>query len=529
MMKLLTRTPHVFLLITAFIGMTFFSGCGSDDSGGSGIIEEIIDDLDPTNDVIGYALFIEGPILVNVGDSKTYSAVLINTLGVESSPQVEWSFQNILGSGTIATVSNSGTLTTSNEGVGVLVAKYTIEGETIESVLPIDIFTPGHFVITPGAIIGSVGDDPLPLEATYLGINNGTAPNVTYQTDNSSVVTVTDSKLNFVGAGHAVITATATNIEGNPIQLVPVVVTGGINVPLPVTKVELSPKSATLFPKETLQFEAKAYNSEGAEVTDKEVTWELISLEEDLDGNPLEVGTITSGGLFTAVDYGQAQITAEVEGVRSAAGIIYVIPEFIINIDPFTSSLSPGASKQFNASVYAVDKETKLINDTPLENPPTISWELLDFGLDIFNIGTTDQTGKVTIKEDALEGFSSFLIAYATEESEKYYPGVSLISVGVAQECECGAKLENATQLIVEQDAFDISLISFDPDPQIIANVQDDEGVDIVDAQMSYCSGNELVVTVDSDGKLSAFGEGSAIVTVCHGELTAEITVNVTF
>ena len=498
------------IIISLGIGLT---GCGSDNSD---------DPLDPA--LTGYALFVDGALALEIGSTTSYQALFISVLGEETNPSVEWTVENLLGTEQIATISNTGILSADQTGAVLVTATYDFEGVTYQASLPIDIYSPSAFVVSPGAIIGSIGEK-IDLTAIYLNTLSETF-NVSYSSNNSGVASVSNSgEVSLVSHGNAVITVSAS-IAGNPVQEVPVLVVGEVDIPLEVAKVEISPKSANFFPGESLQFSATVYDSEGNEVEGKEISWKVEGLEKDDNGNLISVGAMGTDGTFSAEVFGPGQVTATVEGISSVASV-YVVPEFVVVIDPFSVSIAPGSSKSFTASVHEMDKETLLLNETPIANPPSISWELLDFGIDIFNIGTVSQDGEVTIKEDALPGLFSLLMAYPTQNLSNYAPGFSLVDVAIASECECGEKNADAVSISVNLEDLNLSLFGTST-AEIHAEVLDQEGTAIDGAITSFCSNNEQVVTVDDTGFVIATGlTGEAVITVCHGDLSKEIPVTV--
>ena len=150
---------------------------------------------------------------------------------------------------------------------------------------------------------------------------------------------------------------------------------------------------------------------------------------------------------------------------------------------------------------------------------------MIDFGFSQFNIGTVSNTGLVSIKQDAVPGMIGMLVAGV--EDERYYPGFSSISVAVGDNCNCGTTLSGATNIILNTNAVNLSLLGSISvsRPASVVNAQ---GTVLTGATVTYCSDNLQAATVDSHGSITAVGPGTATITVCHGTLKKTITVNVT-
>lgn len=119
------------------------------------------------------------------------------------------------------------------------------------------------------------------------------------------------------------------------------------------------------------------------------------------------------------------------------------------------------------------------------------------------------------------------LMAYV--DDNKYAPGFSILSVAIASDCDCGAAVEGAADIDVNTDAITFSLIDGNTSASRPAVIVDSEGLEIAGATAQYCSDNEQVVNVDSDGNINAAQPGTAHITVCHGDISKEITVTVDF
>ncbi|MEQ9405276.1 MAG: Ig-like domain-containing protein [Cyclobacteriaceae bacterium] len=503
--------------ITLSISLLLLSGCGSDKNGS--------DTPEPDD---GFALFIDGPIALQPGNTASYTAVLMSVLNGEVDANVEWSESTLAGDGPVVSINSNGNLEALRFGVAKITA--TVEagdGLTYTASLPVSVTLPGTFVVTPAAIIASVNESPIQLETVYMGPSVKDL-NITYESGDAQVATVSNTGLvSFVGAGEAVITVQAGGIEGSPLQEVPILVIQEVDVPLPVARVDIQPGNTTLFPGETQLFEASVFNGEGNRVTDKSVSWKLV-FETDEDGLEIEAGSISTSGLFEAMSYGKVQVVATVEGVSDIASV-FVIPENVIISDPLSTGIPAGSTKQFSAVVYPMNRETLSVSPDPLEEQPKIEWVMLDFGIPQFSIGTVDEQGLVTINEDVLPGALGFLMASSKDDQINAYPGFSTINVGIASDCDCGVTDPAAVAVSVEPVEVNISLSSGILNQQLTARVVDAGNLTVGGASISYCSDNETVAAVDETGEIIGLAVGTATITVCHGTLEEQVTVNVSF
>jgi len=196
---------------------------------------------------------------------------------------------------------------------------------------------------------------------------------------------------------------------------VPVMVIGVPTVPLPVTRIELSSYSADLFKTETLQLTATAYNPDGP-VNNATIEW--------FSENP-SIATVSANGLVTPVQTGETFIVAKANGIFAKCELL-VNPDTVVIVTPFWADLNPGETQQFNAVAYQNTRQ-----GLGTQYPVNFSWELPDYGpgFEMFNIGTVNTTGLVSIKQDAIAGMASIVVAYET--GKPHIAGAALITISV--------------------------------------------------------------------------------------------------
>lgn len=391
---------QTYLIALLLVGAMFvFNSCKDEDP-----------DDDNTNDDVSYALIIEnGAQTINPDEQITYSAVLVDVNGnVSNATNVSWS----VSSESVATISQAGVLTPAGTGDATVTASVTVDGETLTASVPVGVYLPGLFVVAPAAILFEAGHD-IPLEVVYF--TDGQQPTYSYSSSNNSVATVSNTGVvSLISEGSCTITVTASTMQNSPVT-VPVMVIGPPEVQLPVTRVELNHYSADLFKNETLQLTPTAYNPDGI-VNDVSFSW--VSANTD-------IATVDQNGLVSPVRTGETQITVTANGVFAKCDLI-VNPDTIVIVNPFYKEMSQGESYQFTATAYQ-----NLRTGFGQQYNIDFAWMIPNFGpgFEMFNIGTVDNNGNVTISNDAMPGMMSLLMAY--DPNNEYVGGGAAIMISV--------------------------------------------------------------------------------------------------
>lgn len=379
----------------------------------------------PVDQTKKYALVIDnGAQSIEVGKSVNLSAHLVNSTGaVVNVSGVSWS-SNIGGiSGT--------TFSLNNDTTGIISASIQYEGVTYSASVPISIQpvkSTQLFAVVPSAIIWSTGSGNIQLETIYIG---GTAT-YTFISQNPSIASVSSSgSVSFNAVGNTNILVKATiNGQVNTIT-VPVMVVGIPEAPLPVTRIVVTPALGELFRGETLQLNAKAYNSSGTDVTGSvSFSYVVVPKLED-DNEPANAVTVNNSGLVTASAIGGAYVKVMASGLMAQAEIVVnpdttiIVNPFYANlggIDPFTFLPNPD-NATFTATTYKVDRAAYKAGSanflTQIPNPANLTWEIPTTGVpeidNIFNITTLSNTTTTSAKATAIPGKvgSTFIVAYA--------------------------------------------------------------------------------------------------------------------
>jgi hypothetical protein len=453
-----------------------------------------------------FVLIIEnGAQRINPDQTVTYSAKLIDKDGNVTEPEsITWTTS----SPSIATISSAGTISVAGEGMVTITASVTIEDATLTATAPLGIYVPSLFAVAPCAILYEVGGS-IQLEAIHLTTTGAVEPTCTYASSDATVASVSNSGLvSFNKAGSCYITVTATSIQGNPVNIVPVTVIAPYTVELPVVRVEVTPPSADLFQNETIQLTAKAYDFDGAIVSGKTPTWTSADAT---------IVTVSNSGLVTPVYPGETYVYATIDGMIGQASII-VNPDTLVVVEPFYVNIPAGDTKQFTAKAYHITRTSA--NEIAGVN---FAWEIPTYGFSMFDIATVNSTGLVTMKDDALAGMMTFVVAY--DINNPNVGGASSIIAAVADDCDCGPENSNVDHITVNQTTVNLSMMGVSTF-QINATAYDAQN-NPVDVDLVYCSNNIMAASVDSDGLIIGAGEGEATIKVCVGSVYEEITVNV--
>lgn len=491
-------------LLWAFLVVLTIASCKKDDDNNN-------NDTNPTG-TEDYVLVIEnGALGLDFEQSVTYTAYLVGIDGQIVTPEtLTWESS----ASDVVNISAAGLVSVAGFGVAYVKATATYKGKTYTASAPVSINQTSIFTVVPQAIIWSTNAGNIQLTPVYLGQAN---PSYTYSSSNTSVANVSASgDVSFNAAGECTITVTAT-IDGSTYDFfIPVLVVGEPSVPLPITRVSVTPAAAELFRGETAQFTASAFNSSG-QVNDATFNWTV--------SDP-SIGTINANGLFTANDLGEVTVYATAEGVIGQAEV-YVTPDTFIIVTPFSASKPKGGTQQYTAKTYKVDRNSGNLQE--IANLPSLNWEVLTYGLPLFDIATVDNNGLATVRQSAMEGLSTVIMA-SYPNQPTIVPGSGLLQVAIGQPggCDCGADNSDVDQVTVSNNSISLSLLG-NPTQDLNAQALDALGDPVANANITYCSDNLQVANVDFTGAVTATGEGTATITVCVGSVQTTVNVSVSF
>jgi hypothetical protein len=425
------------LLLFTIVLVTLLTGCKKKDSKDPEPTTPT-----PTTPAPSARLVIDnGARALPVGNNINYSAKLIKPDGTITnlSSGVTWTSSNANAG------SFSGSVFTASAGeITIVKASYALDGVTYTAEVPLTIQIPNTsiFAVLPSAIVFQAGSETIPLETIYIG--SGSA-SYAFSSDNTGVANVTSAGVvSFISAGQANITVAATINGQTSNVIVPVLVVGNPAVVLPVAKVVVTPKNLEMFKGETQQYIAKAFDSNGNDVSSNYTfNWTVSAKDADF---PMPV-SINGSGMVTASNLGGAYVSATAAGITGQAEL-NVNPDTVIMVNPFYVSLGgfdpitlqPNpTTANLTATTYKVDRvaykagQSNFLNQ--ITNPSNLTWMLpltgipvIDSFYDIVDFSNSTSSGvTVTKKASAMTGGSTFVVAHVPGTGIE--PGISAITV----------------------------------------------------------------------------------------------------
>lgn len=171
---------------------------------------------------------------------------------------------------------------------------------------------PARIEITPNTFALEVGKSTT-LQAAYYDSLGNNVPSIVFNwlsSDPATVAIDASGKATALKTGQARITAHARNVASAAALLTVVA------DPNQVATVEVTPAGGMLAVGSTLQLNAVARNLSGAVLSGKTFTWRSSNAG---------VASVNASGLVAALAAGEANITAQVEGVESAGARLSVV------------------------------------------------------------------------------------------------------------------------------------------------------------------------------------------------------------
>jgi uncharacterized protein YjdB len=172
-------------------------------------------------------------------------------------------------------------------------------------------------------------------------------PSVVWSSNEPGVATVMDGRVVAVGAGTAVITATAGTLKA----------TAQVTVRVPeFAKLTVTPAKTQLKVKDSLLLKAAALDKKGAKVGGVPVTWR--------SGNA-QVATVGPDGRVQAVKKGTVTVTAASGTLRATAQVTVRVPEFAkLTVTPAKTQLKVRDALVLKAA--ALDKKGARVGGVPV-------------------------------------------------------------------------------------------------------------------------------------------------------------------
>ena len=307
------------------------------------------------------------------------------------------------------------------------------------------------------------------LTATVLP-SDATDKTVTWASSKQSVATVSGSgKVTAVAEGVSIITASA----GGKSATCTVTVSKKV---IPVTSVDLNKTSMTLVKGTT---EALVATVKPDDATDKTVTWS--------SSNPA-IASVDSDGRVTGVAGGEVTIYAKAGGKEAKCVVTVIVPVASVSLNKESITLVEGESETLVATIQPDDVTDK-----------AVSWSSSND-----QIATVDGSGKVT----AIKAGEATITAMAGDKT-------AACKIAVSKKVIAVSSIElNKNTLELKKGESETLEATVKPD-------------DATDKTITWASSDSNVASVEN-GKVTAVGGGSAIITAKAGEVEAGCSVTVT-
>ena len=417
-----------------------------------------------------------------------------------------WSSSNTavvtINSAGVATAVSAGTATIRATGNGITSAPATIT-VTVAAVARVTIAPSSTQELMVGEMVTFTAT-----ARTAGGAIRGDA-SIAWASSDTSVVTITSAGVaTAVGAGTAMVRASADGIASSPVT---------INVADPepmVSTVTVSPASMMITVGGMFQFMATAMTDDGMVIEEAEFTW----MSDDT-----EVATVDETGLVTTVAAGTAMITATASGVTSMPATVTVVesaPEVdsVEIVDAMPLMLETGDTHQLMA--VARTSDGTMIGDV------TFAWSSDDNG-----VATVDSTGLVTAVGAGMTDITAM-----TEETTS-----EPVSVTVAEPPDPPDPPDppappdppdppDPPEPMVASVAVSPSSTSIEEGDtkQFFARALDSDNMEITGKTFTWTSSNTTVASINSSGLATAKEAGSTTIKAEVDGKSGETTLTVT-
>ena len=412
------------------------------------------------------------PASVEIVDGESITITATISPGDATNKQVRWTSSNpsiLVSGGKITTSFKQGAPTTLINGKpalgqGTITATTEDGGKTAKCQVTVyaKVVAVTGIRLTETSLQLARGESRV-LTATVLP-DNATDKAVQWSSSDNSVASVDQNgTVTAVSVGEATITASAGGVSA----------TCSVNVSVPVTSISLDANLLYLTKGSVAVLKAKV---SPADATDKTVQWS--------SDNP-SVATVDQNGRITAVDEGNAVITASAGGFSASCSVYcIVIPVSAVVLDKTSLTLARGTSKTLTATVWprdASDKTVKWSSDKP-------------------SVAAVDQNGLVTAVNSGDATITASVGNVSATCAVSVFVPVTSVTLNST----------DITLLVGETALLEASVL-----PE-----------DATDKNVIWYSSSPEVATVDG-GRITALDFGEAFITAQVGSLSAYCTVTV--
>ncbi|MCY4544861.1 MAG: Ig-like domain-containing protein, partial [Gemmatimonadetes bacterium] len=474
---------RVFAKVTASIYLVILAGCGGGDSGPTSPTPSTPTPT-PTPPPAPVATSISvtpsSHTLATIGATVQLMATVRDQNNNPMTGQtVTWSSSNTA----VATVGGNGLVTAVANGTAQIRAQSGNATGTANITVAEPV--PTRITIAPTSHTLEAIGETVQLTATVRDQRNNimSGQSITWSSGDEAVATVSGAGLvTAVSNGMAEITATSGSLSAS----------ASITVSEPVaTSLTIDPAAHTLESiGETVELAAVVLDQHENAMADVAITW---------SSGDEAVATVDENGVVTAVDNGMADITAQAgDAIGTAAITVTQVPASIsIEVATDATTLTEiGQTLQLMVSVSDA-------NDNPIADPE-VSWM------------SSDET-VITVDGEGLVKAVGNGMAEVTAASGDISAMVGITVMATSDPV--------ATTVTVDPASHTFEAIG--ETVQLAAVVLDRRENAIMDATVTWSSGNEAVATVDEDGLVTAVGNGIAEITAEAGDAMGSAMITV--
>ena len=349
--------------------------------------------------------------------------------------------------------------------VMVLLVRCGGDSPTTTDPPPVDPPVPTTVTVSPATAMLAALGETIQLTATVLD-QNGQAMSgvsVTWASSDGGVASVgSNGVVTAVQNGSATVTATAGTASG----------TASVTVSQQAAQVDVSPPSVTLSSiGDTMRMSAEAFDSRGNPVANAGFLWSTD------DGT---VASVDASGLVTAVRSGSASVTAKSGSASGDASVTVLVELAGLEVSPAASTLF-AVGDTLQLEVQGLDANGNAVPGV------SVTWSSENDA-----VAEVDMTGLVT----ALKTGAVSIIAASGSLADSAAVTVAQLAVRV--------------QVTPDVDTLDV----VGDQVQLTAVALDRNGNVVEDTDYIWTARHPHVVTVDSNGLVTAAGVGSGTIRV---------------
>lgn len=408
------------------------------------------------------------PLSLFAGESYQLKAIPTDAKGsVVSGVEITWSS----GDSSVAAVDGSGLVTGITPGLApILVSADNASGETAVSVLAQVaelVISPPTPTLLPGNTLQLVAN----AEDAWGGPIEDRP--ILWTTDDPSVATVSEAGLvTGVQPGSGTVTATMSKKTASV----------RILVLEPIAALGVAPSSATLHPREMLQFRATSRDANGGIIEGRTIAWTV--------SDP-DIASVNEAGIVTGKRLGTASVTADAEGQRGTAQLKVEAAVRSVVLSPGRGKLRPGATLQLEVTLK--DENANPVDGRDVvwtSNDPAVA------SVSASGLVNAVRPGQVTVT--------------ASSEGKE---GRSTITV---EEAVARVVVTPVSRRLVLGEVF-----------RFTASLRDADGRVLNGREVEWSSDRPGVTTVSKDGRVTALAEGTTEIEATSEGVEGHATVEV--